>query len=103
MADRRHGSSSAEINASIDVVAIIHYRGAQKECGRYKEQKEDEVVSMPYAVIDDGAVMVEAFDAPAAGHAMDGGGGPDGSTEEAEIIEVSPLFNCFIEINIELF
>lgn len=61
------------------------------------------MVSMPYAVIDDGAVMVEAFDTPSAGHAMDSGGGPDGSTKEAEIIEVSPLFNRFIEINIKLF
>ena len=41
---------------------------------------------MAYAVVDDRAVMVEAFHASTAGHAMDGGGGPDGSAKEAEII-----------------
>lgn len=61
------------------------------------------MVSMAYAVVNDRAVMVKAFDASTAGHAMDSCRGPDGSAEEAEIIQVSPLFNCFIEINIKLF
>lgn len=61
------------------------------------------MVSMAYAVVDDRAVMVKALDASTAGHAMDSRRGPDGSAKEAEIIKVSPLFNCFIEINIKLF
>ena len=61
------------------------------------------MVSMTYAVVDDRAVMVKALDASTAGHAMDSCGGPNGSAKEAEIIQVSSLLNCFIEINIKLF
>jgi len=41
---------------------------------------------MAYAVVDHRAVMVEAFDASTAGHAMDSSRRPDGSAKEAEII-----------------
>jgi hypothetical protein len=57
---------------------------------------------MAYTIVDDGAVVVKAFDASAAGHAMDSGRRPDGSAKEAEIIQISPLFNGFIEINVKI-
>ena len=57
---------------------------------------------MTDTVVDEGAVMIKSFNALAASHAVDTRRRPNRPAEEAEIIEVSFLFNCFVQMNEKL-
>jgi hypothetical protein len=54
------------------------------------------MVLITYTIVDDGAVVIEAFHTFHAGHAVNRALRPDASTEEAEVVKVSIFRQCFI-------
>ena len=60
------------------------------------------MVTVADAIVDDVAVVIEAFDTSSASPAMNAGRGPEAATEEAKVIEIAVLLECSVEMPVEL-
>ena len=61
------------------------------------------MVAVADAVVNERAVMVEAFDALSAGHAMHSCGRPYGPTEETEVVQIPLLPDCLMQVVVKVF
>lgn len=84
-----------------DVEAVTEERHSVYRTHQQEEQ-ERSMIPIADAVVDKWTMVVISFDALAAYSAMNSSRRPQTPTKETEIIQVPIIFQCLIQVNVEL-